>query len=375
MLNEKNYDVIVVGGGPAGSTAAYQLNKLGYKVILLEKKEFPRQKLCGGLITQKSLNIVLDIFDFSLSDLKAEGIIDYISKSYQVYYKDNLISSNYLKDEFNLVKRIEFDNYLFNLVKQAGVKVIDGVKVTDINFATNTVKTELGQKYSSRYIIGADGANSIIRNKIINKKDLSKKDYLKKNQAMTIETDVPRELIDQNIKKPALYFGIINWGYGWVFPKSDTITIGIGGLKNKNKDFKDIFDNFLKILNLPNLSHDIKGWPLPFGNFLKEPIYKSTFLIGDAANLVDSLTGEGIYYALKSAQIAAEVIDKKETENLDHITEYKKRINNKIINKLNKSKFYRTLLWSPPEFLQNIFVRIGSKYLHRKITMMIQGYQ
>ena len=80
----------------------------------------------------------MDIFDLSLSDLKTEGIIDYTSKSYKTYYKDNLITSNYLKNEFNLAKRIEYDNYLFNLVKQSGVKVID------INFANNTVKTELG---------------------------------------------------------------------------------------------------------------------------------------------------------------------------------------------------------------------------------------
>lgn len=375
MKNKKYYDVIIVGGGPAGSTAAYQLNKLGYEVLLLDKKEFPRRKLCGGLMTQKTLNLLMDIFDFKLTDLKDEEIIDYTSDSYRIYYKDKLITANNLKKKFNFVKRIEFDNYLINLAEQSGVKVIAGVKVTDINFATNTVKTDVGKEYNSRYIIGADGANSIIRNKIINEINISKNDYFKKNQAMTLETEVPREMLDQNIVEPNLYFGIINWGYGWLFPKSDTITIGLGGLKNKNEDFRDIFDNFLKILNLQNHPHNIKGWPIPFGNFMKAPIYKNTFLVGDAANLVDPLTGEGIYYAHKSAQIAAEVIDNKEKENIDHITEYKKKINNEIITNLYKSKFYRTLLWSTPEFLQNIFVRIGSKYFHRRITMMIQGYR
>jgi len=373
VTNNNHYDVIIVGGGPAGSTAAYQLNKLGYEVLLLDKKEFPRRKLCGGLITQKSLNILLNLFDLKLSDLKREGIIDYTAELYKIYYKNNLISTNKLENEFNLVKRIDYDNYLFNITKQSGVEALDGIKVTKLDFSSNTVTTEIGQKYTSNYIIGADGVNSTIRRHIINKINADEIKFIKKDQALAIETEVPRKMISHNIDSPILYFGILNWGYGWVFPKSNSITIGLGGLKNKNQDFKAIFDDFLEKLNLQNIPINKMGWHIPFGNFLKTPVYKDTFLVGDAANLVDPLTGEGIYYAHKSAQIAAEIIHKKEKYDIDHIKEYKKRINKEINLKLKKTKIYRNLLWGTPEFLQNLFIRIGSKYFHRKITRMIQG--
>jgi len=372
VRNKIYYDVIIVGGGPAGSTAAYQLNKLGYDVLLLDKKEFPRPKLCGGLITQKTLNILLDIFDFKLSDLKSQGIIDYVAESYQIYYKDKLITTNNLENEFNLVKRIQYDNYLFNLAKQSGVKVIDGIKVIGINFASNTVKTEKGKEYTSRFIIGADGVNSIVRKQMIDKINTKQIQHIKKGEALAIETLVPRNKISRNIDSPIIYFGIINYGYGWIFPKSDSLTIGLGGLQNKNENFIDIFNDFLKLLNLQDYKINKKGWYIPFGNFLKAPIYKNTFLIGDAANLADPLTGEGIYYAHKSAQIATEVIDKKEKVSINHVEEYKKRINNEIILNLNRAKFYRNLLWGTPDILQRLLIRVSSKYFHKKITMMIQ---
>jgi len=76
---EYNYDVIIVGGGPAGTTAAYLLDKKGYEVLIIDKKKFPRNKLCGGLLTKKTLNILSDIYNFNVKDLKKDKVINYIS--------------------------------------------------------------------------------------------------------------------------------------------------------------------------------------------------------------------------------------------------------------------------------------------------------
>ena len=376
MIENKNkgFDVVIVGGGPAGSTAAYLLKKGGFQVLLIEKEKFPRVKLCGGLITKKTLQILLDLFDFRLKDLKDENVVDYIADSYRIYFKDKYITRNTMGSEFHLVKRSEYDNYLLNKAKESEVQVLENTKVEDINFKDSYVTTEKGDRFSGQYIIAADGANSKIKDKLLVKRDLKDCSFIKNNWAMTIETEVPRDETELAIKEPALYFGIINWGYGWVFPKKDTITVGLGGLQNQNENFKEIFKDYLKLLNLHDLSLNIKGWPIPYGNYLERPSYKNTFLIGDAGNLVNPLTGEGIYYAHKSAQIASEVIKKKRASNIDCADLYNERIKDEIIKDLKKSKFYRSLLWSSPQFIQNIMVRVTSKYFYEKITRMIQGY-
>ena len=369
------FDVIIIGGGPAGTTSAYLLNKYGYKVLLLDKKEFPRSKLCGGLITEKTLNLMLKIFDLSLSDLFNDNVIDYVSDSYKVYFKDKLITENKMETKFYLVRREVYDNYLLTQVKNNKVKVIEDTKVVDIDFENNKVITENNDYYQSKYIIAADGANSLVRNKIFKKRRLRNSKKIKKNIAISIETEIKRTELSEKIDQPILYFGILNWGYGWVFPKKDTVTIGIAGLKNRNRDYKKIFKDYLKIIDSDIKDIKIKGWPIPFGNYLKKPVYKNTFLVGDAANFTDPLTGEGLYYAHKSAKIATYVIHKSKKEVINLEREYSKNINNLINKKLKKAKLYRNILWSPPLFIQKILISFGSRFLNKKITNMIQGEQ
>jgi geranylgeranyl reductase family protein len=368
------YDVIVVGGGPAGSTAAFLLSQAGYEVLLVDKAKFPRKKLCGGLITEKTLNLIQKLFDFSLDKLKKDDVIDYVSDSYQIYFKNKQITTNHLEGKFHLIKRDVYDNYLLQTVKQKGVEVLEKTKVIDIDFKKNIIKTKRDKKYKSNYIIAADGVNSIIKNKILMERNLKNNSYIVNNKAMTIETEVSKEKLPFDLEGPILYFGVINWGYGWVFPKKDTAVIGLGGLTNHNKDLKKVFKEYLKLLKLDKYSLEIKGWPLPFGNYLDRPSYKNTFLLGDAANLVDPLTGEGLCYAHKSAQIVSQVIieNQKDTKMISNI--YNERINEEIISKLKKAKFYRSILWASPKMINKILVSIGAKYFHKKITNIIQGY-
>lgn len=371
---EYNYDVIIVGGGPAGTTAAYLLDKKGYEVLIIDKKKFPRNKLCGGLLTKKTLNILSDIYNFNVKDLKKDKVINYISDSYKIYFKDKLITNNNMKDKFHLVKRNVYDNYLLRSIKKKNIKIKENTKVNDIDFKKNTIITDKKEKLRANYIIAADGANSKIRNKLLTKRKLKKSSFIKNNQSITLEIEVPREKFNFDLKEPILYFGVINWGYGWVFPKQDNITVGLGGLKRKNSNFKKLFQSYLKLINLEITESNIKGWPLPFGNYLEKTVYKNTFLIGDAANFVDPLTGEGIYYAHKSALIVSEVIDELFQKGTDNTNLYKRRINHEINSNLKRAKLYRTILWSSPKFIQNLLVRLGSKYFHDKITRTIQGY-
>ena len=100
-------------------------------------------------------------------------------------------------------------------------------------------------------------------------------------------------------------FGAAHWGYGWDFPKSGSSTIGIGGVLSRNEDMKGAMAAYLDLLG-QDPTQPVKGHHLPFGDFRRRPGRGAVLLAGDAAGLVDPITGEGIAYALKSGQLAAQ---------------------------------------------------------------------
>ncbi len=142
-----------------------------------------------------------------------------------------------------------------------------------------------------------------------------------------------------------LYFGYIKNGYAWIFPNMDKSIIGIGDLlKDINNDnINDMFIDFLISLRFDKKTIDsfikkIRGHPIPFGNYIEKPIYKKTILIGDAAGFVNSITGEGIYYAHKSAEIAANAILKDYTDEGNLEEDYISNLNLLLLPELFNSK-------------------------------------
>ena len=367
-----NFDIIVVGGGPAGLTSAYQLNKYGFNVLLVDKNTFPRPKLCAGLLTKKTRKLVNDIFSVTTSDLKEKEVVDFCSDYYQIYFKDKLIYENEMEDAFYYVHRRVYDNFLFNLVKNTGVKIKEGTEVRDIDLFDSKVITKNGNEFKAEYIIGADGANSVIRKKIIAKRDDIKFEDFKKNMAVSLEAIVPRSELKLDFDHPILYYGILNWGYGWIFPRKDSLVIGIAGLKKDNKNFKDIFKEYLDLIGIKNKDINYTGWQLPYGNFLKEPFYNNTLLVGDAAGLVEPLTGEGIYYAHHSGLLAAKAINKAENYNRNLISTYKKSLDEEILLRLDRFKKLSKFFYGQPAFMQKFLLSLATKTAGNYLTDIIQ---
>jgi len=151
------------------------------------------------------------------------------------------------------------------------------------------------------FIIGADGAISRTAASL----GLSlRKDSL----AVGLEIDYPRQGPLADLAKPEIHFGIIRWGYGWVFPKKDSLTVGIAGLAKKNPDLRYGFQSFLK--HICHCVPDIRwrGHPIPFRDFRLRPGIGNILLAGDAAGFVEPVTGEGIAFAMESASHAAHAI-------------------------------------------------------------------
>jgi geranylgeranyl reductase family protein len=310
------YDVIIVGAGPAGSTAAKILSGNGHKILLLDKENFPRDKPCGGGIPQR----VIRRFPY----LKEAGIIEDLVYGGIAHTPD-------LNDQVKLEKeepigatiiRKKFDNYLLQLALKNGAILKEEKLVTDIKIFDEKVKvlTDDGSSFESRIVIGSDGITS----------NVAKNTGLanpKRNPAVCIfeEIQVNSNVLDSYFGKRKLShiymkFQGIN-GYGWIFPKKHHLNLGICAFTLREKDsnkkinLKELYEKFIKILNeskvIPdNLSHDtIRGGQFPIYP-LEKTFTKRVILCGDAAGFINPFSGEGIYYAMSSAEIAAKLINK-----------------------------------------------------------------
>jgi geranylgeranyl reductase family protein len=310
-----NCDVAIVGAGPAGSTAAKFLSEQGYNVLLIEKNKFPRDKPCGGGLTKR----VLEEFNFInnrsfISSYSYGGILHSPSLKFKV---------EVIKDEpqIGMVSRKDFDFKLAKLAVKNGTMLIDNKEVIDIKNLKDHVEIFLddGGIIKSKILIGADGVWSLIAKKTgLREKSI---DY---GICIVEEFNVEQKVLNKFFGKNRIccYYSQpqnIN-GYGWVFPKKECLNIGIVEFIIKNKkNFKhnllEIFLGYIKILKKNNMIPDFinvknfKGGAIPMKP-LDKTYLNRVILIGDSAGFSNALTGEGLYYALKSGKIAAEVIDK-----------------------------------------------------------------
>ena len=303
------YDVIIVGGGPAGATAGYLLGTLGVHTLLLDKSVFPRKKLCGGVLTHKTIKLLHRVFKETEKTMENTGIINYLTNGYDIYFKDRLMAHGTSKYPFIFVDRYIYDNFLLQKVKDTGVTVIEGDKVKNIDPDRNVLTTSSGKTYKARFIIGADGVHSVVRRQLP-RHHIHNRNW-QYNLATALEITIPRNEFHHDIKNPIIQFGYIDWGYSWIFPNKDEIILGLGGLNRKNnKQIKKICHEYISAIApsfMMNKPQDIKiyGHPVPSGNYLSKPVYKNALLVGDAAGFSDPISGEGIYQAQRSAEIAS----------------------------------------------------------------------
>ncbi|MFX0100867.1 MAG: geranylgeranyl reductase family protein [Candidatus Hodarchaeota archaeon] len=365
--NDLDHDVIIIGGGPAGSSAAYLLGNQGLDVLLIDKKRFPRPKLCGGLLTKKSLEIVNAIFGETEESLREKGVINCTTAEYEISYKlKKILSRGTSHINFNFVDRGVYDNHFLELAKKAGIKVIEGEGVKKVDLSRNEVITSSGKEYKTRFIIGADGVNSIVRNEFMRQGIIERKPW-NDQMASAVETYVDRkELDDEQFRRAKLIFGFIKWGYAWVFPNKDRVVIGLGGLNKKNKGtYFDVMNDFLNALEIKSDSvSKIHAHPIPYGNFKTKPVAnESVLLIGDAGGFVDPLWGEGLYLAPRTAQLAVLAINGKIHENKSIEDTYIQSLQEEIYTELKWATYLRWIVF-------NSF-NVALKYVPAKIIIKL----
>jgi len=374
------YDVVIVGAGPAGSTAAYILSKKGYNVLLLDKNHFPRKKLCGGCLTAKTLWLLNRVFNESEESLIKNNIIDYKSFRFDVRYKTKVLVSPISPLAYYFVDRQVYDSFLLRKAKEAGAEVSEGEKVTDMRVAPPTyceltLTTSRQRQIKTKFIIGADGANSTVRTKLLREKKINGSRW-HRNLAYCLEIFIPRKDDYETLEFPILSFGYLRYGYSWIFPNKDRLVVGIGGLERKNKNLPGKFKKFLSDYNLGGIdSYKIKGYPLPFGNSLSTPFYGNILLVGDAAGLVDPMLGEGIYQAHKSGELAAKAI----IDTLENPTpggpgaNYLDLLQKNLFTEFIYARRFRWLLYNPLSHMLNFrHIKLMERYFS-KLSEVVHG--
>jgi geranylgeranyl reductase family protein len=297
---------LIVGSGPAGSTAAFILAGRGMKVVLLDRCRFPRPKLCGGLLTLKTVQSLERIFQTSLPELKSAGLIRFETRRYTVADQCGHALTRVLDDPFHLVDRTVYDAFWLNQAVSAGAEFHPAAAVVSLDPARGEALTQNGRRWRARVVIGADGVDSRIRRALASAGKLGPP--RRRGRAAALECFVrrrPGAFPDH----PTIYYGQVRRGYAWSFPGPDLQVLGIAALKTPGRRLQDDFRRFLRQLQLPVcVPLRLHGHGLPYGNYLKIPGSGNILLVGDAAGLADPFLGEGIYYAHRSAELAARAV-------------------------------------------------------------------
>jgi geranylgeranyl reductase family protein len=285
------YDAIVVGLGPAGSSAAYEIARGGGRVLALDRERFPRYKVCGGAISAR-VDALIDGVDRAVVERSVSTMTFRYrgQESFTVGGGDPVVS---------FVMRDRFDAALAQRATSAGAALRYEEPVLSIEETAEGVEVVTPKAaYQARFLVGADGANS---------------------RTARCLNPVPSSGVyglEAEISSPGgandviLEMGAVSGGYGWIFPKQQGMSIGIGGFRAADPRPKSAFERFAGFY--PELRDTVitapAGYPIPVYAKDWRVASRRIGLAGDAARLVDPFFGEGIYYGILSGQRLGQTI-------------------------------------------------------------------
>ena len=287
------WDVIVAGGGPAGSTAARQLATAGARTLLLEKVRHPRYKACGGGVPVRTV---------ALLDRPIDAVIEDVVQGIEV---SHLGERRFVKRSTDplayMVQRDRFDALMLDWAGEAGAEVREEEAVRDVEVGSTgaRITTDRGV-HEATVVLGADGAAG----RVAPAAGLG--NGLAKSAAWELEIAAPETALRR-------WNGIVNvdvgyrpWGYGWIFPKAEHLSIGLVLAPGRGHRIREQAQRYLEGLGLAGAEvQEARGHPIRYRRSTERIAAGPVLLLGDAAGLADEFTAEGISYAIESGGLAA----------------------------------------------------------------------
>jgi geranylgeranyl reductase family protein len=356
------HDAVIVGAGPGGSATAHFLSRRGLDVLLLDRADFPRDKTCGDGLTPRALR-VLDRMGILAEVARNGSPVD----AYSVVAPNGRETSAPITAQHGalVVKRLLLDDIIQRCAVASGARFKSGITVNRVE-PTPTgarVHAEDGRTFDGRMAVIATGAayGVLKRSGVLSRPAriwLAARAYFE-----DLQTDVAHSF-------QLRFDGAPLPGYGWVFPvKQTAANIGVGFLPHRRSSTaSQAFERFIQgdaiqqLLAGAHQAGPLKGYPIRI-DFLKAPTFaERTLLVGEAAGLVNPLTGEGIDYALESGHIAANHLARLfETQDFSRarLTEYNSELHERFDRIFRFSEWIRDWYCKPP--LLNLLVPLANR--------------
>jgi geranylgeranyl reductase family protein len=330
------YDAIVVGAGPAGSTLARLLATQGVGVLLLDRARFPRDKPCGGGVTVRAASqLDIDLAPVTERTIFAARFTYRLGKAFRHQSGQPLTY---------MTQRRRLDLFLAERAAAAGAQFHDGepVRAVEIEERAVTVRTDRGH-YTATALAGADGANGIVGRSTGAAPRMDLPVGLKGN--VPLEKQVERRWEDT----VALDLGSLPGGYGWVFPKGDHLNVGVGAWRHFGPHLRRRLAALCQRYRLPgDRLSDMRGHRLPLRRPGSPIAHGPVLTLGDAAGLVDPLSGEGIHTAFLSAGLAAEAVVRYLGEQTPDLSSYQAAVDRQIMPEILASRKLHDLFHYAP---------------------------
>lgn len=344
-MDSKIYDVIIVGAGPGGSSLAAKLAEAGLHVLILEKQSFPRYKVCGGGITKRAL--------LKMPTAITPIIRDQITSFVTVEGNHDIQEFKHKTPFIYMVMRDELDQLLAKHAVDCGVELKEDSFVKKVVECGGGVEVfTRDEKYSGRYLVGADGVNSIVA------KQVGLMSERRKALALEYEFRCDQATNAKYKNKFIIDYTSVPDGYIWIFPKNGILSAGIGSYSLSRKLMSKYLLSFLDHQEMSGDLLSAKGSFLSAGGTRQPIMTQRTALIGDAAGLVDSFAGEGIYYALWSAELLSDHLIKSIRDRYSEaFLTYQRDVDLTIMPELSTLDQFGRKFYKNPKLMQKIVSR------------------
>lgn len=351
------HDVIVVGAGPAGSTAARILARGGAKVLLLDRALFPRDKPCGGGVTVRAAGLMPQGFESVVEQTVHEARFSYKHRPHFSYRADQPVAY--------MTQRRHLDLFLAEQAAAAGVIFRDGVRVQAVDESDGGVRvTTDNEACEASALIGADGANGVVARCF----GLTPR----ATAWVALEGNAPPGArVGQWSDAIGIDFGSVPGGYGWLFARGDHVNIGVGGWQTSGAELRRQLEETSRHfgVRVEDLC-DLKGYTLPVRRRGAALVRGRALLAGDAAALVDSLSGEGIYSALVSGKLAARAVGRL-LETGDGLAGYQRALQTELGAELERAADLQRVFHRSPYVYLSILKR--SPWIWKSLVRFVRG--